>query len=103
MSLLEIAGLHTSFFTDTGTVRAVHGLSLSLEKGEILGIVGESGSGKSVSMLSLMGLVDRSSAAVTAKRLRFEGQDLVALPAEEMRKLRGNRMAMIFQDPMTSL
>ena len=103
MSLLEIRNLRTSFKTEEGVVRAVNGLDLSLEKGEVLGIVGESGSGKSVSMLSLMGLIDEPQGQVQADALRFEGHDLLTLSSEGKRKLRGNRMAMIFQDPMTSL
>ncbi len=103
MSLLEIRGLHTTFQTGSGEVRAVNGLSLSLERGEIVGIVGESGSGKSVAMLSLMGLVEAPAGRVRAEVLRFEDRDLHALGGDERRRLRGNRMAMIFQDPLTSL
>ena len=103
MSILEIGNLRTSFKTDDGIVRAVNGLDIALEKGEILGIVGESGSGKSVSMLSLMGLIEAPAGKVEADRLRFEGKDLLRASDEELRTMRGNRMAMIFQDPMTSL
>ena len=103
MSILEIGNLRTSFKTDDGIVRAVNGIDVSLDKGEILGIVGESGSGKSVSMLSLMGLIDGPAGKVEADRLRFEGKDLLRASDEELRTMRGNRMAMIFQDPMTSL
>ena len=103
MSLLEIGNLRTSFKTDDGIVRAVNGLDIELDKGEILGIVGESGSGKSVSMLSLMGLIEGPAGKVEADTLRFEGKDLLRASDEELRTMRGNRMAMIFQDPMTSL
>jgi oligopeptide transport system ATP-binding protein len=102
VSLLEIRNLKTSFRSDEGLVRAVDGLDLDVAEGEVVGVVGESGSGKSVTMLSLMGLVEPPG-RVEAERIRFEGRDLLALSAEEMRRLRGNRMAMIFQDPMTSL
>ena len=103
MSLLEIRNLHTTFRTSSGEVRAVNGLSLGLEAGEIVGIVGESGSGKSVAMLSLMGLVEPPAGSVRAEALRFEGRDLQAMKPDERRRLRGNRMAMVFQDPLTSL
>ena len=102
MSLLEIRNLRTSFRSDEGLVRAVDGLDLDVAEGEVVGVVGESGSGKSVTMLSLMGLVEPPG-RVEAERIRFEGKDLLSLSAEGMRRLRGNRMAMIFQDPMTSL
>ncbi|HEX5136048.1 MAG TPA: ABC transporter ATP-binding protein [Planctomycetota bacterium] len=102
MSLLEIRNLRTTFRSDEGTVKAVDGLDLAVGEGEVLGVVGESGSGKSVTMLSLMGLVEQPG-LVEAEGLRFEGKDLLKASAEEMRRLRGNRMAMIFQDPMTSL
>ncbi|MCK6461340.1 MAG: ABC transporter ATP-binding protein [Planctomycetes bacterium] len=102
MSLLEIRNLRTTFRSDEGVVRAVDGVDLDVNEGEVVGVVGESGSGKSVTMLSLMGLVEPPG-KVEADALRFEGKDLLTLSAEEMRRLRGNRMAMIFQDPMTSL
>jgi oligopeptide/dipeptide ABC transporter ATP-binding protein len=102
VSLLEIRNLRTSFRSDEGLVRAVDGVDLDVNEGEVVGVVGESGSGKSVTMLSLMGLVEPPG-RVEADVLRFEGKDLLTLPAEGMRRLRGNRMAMIFQDPMTSL
>jgi oligopeptide transport system ATP-binding protein len=102
VSVLEIRNLRTSFRSDEGLVRAVNSLDLDVAEGEVVGVVGESGSGKSVTMLSVMGLVEPPG-KVEADRVRFEGRDLLALSAEEMRRLRGNRMAMIFQDPMTSL
>jgi oligopeptide transport system ATP-binding protein len=102
VSLLEIKDLRTTFRSDEGLVRAVDGVDLDVAEGEVVGVVGESGSGKSVTMLSLMGLVEPPG-RVEAGALRFEGKDLLTLSAEGMRRLRGNRMAMIFQDPMTSL
>jgi oligopeptide transport system ATP-binding protein len=103
MSLLEIDDLHVEFRTDTGAVKAVDGISLSVEPGETVAIVGESGSGKSVTSLAIMGLVPQPPGHVAAKRLRFDGRDLLGMPMRELAKLRGNRVAMIFQDPMTSL
>jgi len=102
VSLLEIRNLKTTFRSDEGVVRAVDGVDLHVAEGEVLGVVGESGSGKSVTMLSLMGLIE-APGEVKADAIRFEGRDLLTASAEEMRRLRGNRMAMIFQDPMTSL
>ncbi len=102
-SLLEIDDLHVEFRTDAGAVKAVDGISLAVGAGETVGIVGESGSGKSVTSLAIMGLVPQPPGHVAAKRLRFDGRDLLGMPARELSKLRGNRVAMIFQDPMTSL
>ncbi|MFZ4614593.1 MAG: ABC transporter ATP-binding protein [Rectinemataceae bacterium] len=101
--LLRIEGLSTSFFTRGGEVRAVDGISLSVKKGEILGIVGESGSGKSVCMMSVMRLIPEPPGRITAGKILFGGQDLLALGEDEMERIRGARIAMIFQDPMTSL
>ncbi|MEO9170239.1 MAG: ABC transporter ATP-binding protein [Candidatus Baltobacteraceae bacterium] len=100
--LLEVKNLRTSFRTEDGPVTAVNGLSFSLGAGETLGIVGESGSGKSVTSLSIMRLLARN-AEVTADAILFNGEDLQAKSEAEMRKIRGRRIAMIFQDPMTSL
>jgi oligopeptide/dipeptide ABC transporter ATP-binding protein len=100
--LLEVRNLRTHFFSRAGVVRAVDGVSFRLQRGEILGLVGESGCGKSVSSLSLMRLVDRPGRIVSGEIL-FEGRDLLALSKEEMRRLRGNRLAMIFQEPMSSM
>jgi peptide/nickel transport system ATP-binding protein len=100
--LLDIRNLRTSFRTDDGVVQAVDGVSFSLEPGRTLGIVGESGSGKSVTCLTLMGLNDRRTTHVEGEAL-FKGRDLLTLPRRELRALRGNEIAMIFQDPMTSL
>src|SRR3954453_2398829 len=102
MPLLEIEDLHVEFPTQGSVMHAVDGVSLSLEEGEVLGIVGESGSGKSVTMLALMGLVPYPG-RVRADRLLFEGQDLLALSARQRRRLAGKDVAMIFQEPATSL
>ncbi|HEV3091932.1 MAG TPA: ABC transporter ATP-binding protein [Candidatus Cybelea sp.] len=102
MPLLEVENLRTTFRTEDGPVTAVNGLSFSLHAGETLGIVGESGSGKSVTALSIMRLLPRS-ATVTADRIALQGESLPGKSEAEMRKIRGRRIAMIFQDPMTSL
>ena len=99
---LDVRDLTVRFRTRRGTVTAVDGLSFTVEEGEVLGIVGESGSGKSVSMMSLMRLIRDPNASVTGQA-SFRGQDLLALPEAQMRSLRGREIAMIFQDPMTSL
>ena len=101
--LLDVRNLTVTFKTDDGLVRAVSDLSFHLDEGEILGIVGESGSGKSVSCLALMGLVPCPPGRIEGGSARFEGRDLLALRTRELRALRGDRIAMIFQDPMTSL
>ena len=100
--LLSVSGLATHFHTVDGVARAVNDVSFSMERGETLGIVGESGSGKSVTALSIMGLV-RPPGRVESGRIHFDGRDLLSLPEGEMQKVRGNRIAMIFQEPMTSL
>ncbi|NYT36533.1 ABC transporter ATP-binding protein [Allopusillimonas soli] len=100
--LLEVRGLQTRFFTRAGAVNAVNNVSFTLERGKILGLVGESGSGKSVTGFSIMGLVDKPGRVVGGQVL-FNGRDLGQLREREMRKLRGNRIAMIFQDPMMTL
>jgi len=102
LALLEVKNLRTTFRTEDGPVTAVNGLSFTLGAGETLGIVGESGSGKSVTSLSIMRLLARN-ASVTADGLIFEGSDLLAASEAYMRKIRGAKIAMIFQDPMTSL
>ena len=101
--LLEVNNLTTHFFTSDGVVKAVDGISYHLDEGEILGIVGESGCGKSVSALSLMRLVADPPGKIVDGEVTFEDKDLLQLGDAEMRSIRGNRMAMVFQEPMTSL
>jgi peptide/nickel transport system ATP-binding protein len=101
--LLAVRGLRTSFVTDDGRAAAVDGVSFELAAGGTLGIVGESGCGKSVTSLSVMGLIPDPPGRIEAGEIDFDGVDLLRLPGEEMRRLRGNRLAMIFQEPMTSL
>jgi oligopeptide transport system ATP-binding protein len=101
--LLEVSGLSTHFFTHAGVVKAVNGVSFTLDRGESLGIVGESGSGKTVAALSLMRLIADPPGKIVAGDITLEGRDLLALTEGEMRQVRGNDIAMIFQDPMTSL
>ena len=102
-ALLEVRDLRTWFDGDGGTYRAVDGISFSLQSGRTLGIVGESGCGKSVTSLSIMGLVPQPPGRIAGGEILFEGVDLLKLDAEALRDLRGARMAMIFQEPMTSL
>jgi oligopeptide/dipeptide ABC transporter ATP-binding protein len=99
--VLEVAGLGVTFPGDDGDVQAVRGVDYTLRRGEVLGIVGESGSGKSVSSMAVMGLLP-STATVTGS-VRYDGQDLLTLSDDELNRIRGRRIAMIFQDPMTSL
>ena len=100
--LLDVRGLRTSFTTRAGVIRAVTGVSFTVAKGEVLGLVGESGCGKSVTSLSMMGLVGEPG-RVEAGEVIFDGRDLLQLSADEMRKIRGDRIAMIFQQPQSSL
>ena len=100
--ILEVEDLRVEFWTSRGTLHAVNGVSFSIARGETLGIVGESGSGKSVTSLALLGLLPRAG-RVPAGSARFEGRELLHLPDKTMRKIRGRDIAMIFQDPMTSL
>ncbi|MCD4738761.1 MAG: ABC transporter ATP-binding protein [Anaerolineae bacterium] len=102
-NLLEVRGLKTQFFTQNGIVRAVNGISYTLKEGECLGIVGESGSGKSVNVLSLMRLIPTPPGKIVGGEVLFKGEDLMLLPMDEMRRIRGAEIAMIFQEPMTSL
>jgi len=102
MSMLEVRNLHTSFFTDAGEVKAVDGISFSLDHGKVLGIVGESGSGKSVTAYSIMQILAPTGKIVDGS-VKFNGQELVGAPEKVMRTIRGNRISIIFQDPMTSL
>ncbi len=102
-NILTVDGLKTWFATEDGIVKAVDGVSFELKKGETLGIVGESGSGKSVTNLSVMRLIQEPPGKIAGGKVIFDGVDILKLPPEQVRKLRGKRIAMIFQDPMTSL
>jgi peptide/nickel transport system ATP-binding protein len=101
--ILAVEDLRTHFFTRDGVTRAVDGVSFTVAPGETLGVVGESGCGKSVTALSVMRLLPPRLARVVGGSVRFEGQDLLALDERAMRRIRGNRIAMVFQEPMTSL
>lgn len=102
-TLLKVDNLSTWFYTDDGIVKAVNDVSFSLNKGHTLGIVGESGCGKSITSLSVMRLVDSPPGKIVGGKIVFKGEDLLAKSEEEMRRVRGKRIAMIFQEPMTSL
>jgi oligopeptide/dipeptide ABC transporter ATP-binding protein len=101
--LLEVRGLRTYFASERGEVRAVDGVDLALERGRTLGIVGESGCGKSVTALSIMGLVPQPPGKIAGGEVRFEGEDLLKVAPRRMRDLRGDKLSMIFQEPMSSL
>ncbi len=101
-ALLEVKNLSTQFWTDDGIVKAVDGVSFDIREGEILGLVGESGCGKSVTAMSILRLIPDPPGRITGGEILFEGRDLMTLDAEEMRRVRGDRIAMIFQEPMTS-
>lgn len=103
MSLLQVKDLKTYFYTDDGVVKAVDGVSYDLSEGETLGLVGESGCGKSVSALSILRLIPYPPGRIVGGEAIFEGRDLLKLSEEEIRHIRGNRIAMVFQEPMTSL
>ncbi|MDT8424079.1 MAG: ABC transporter ATP-binding protein [Desulfuromonadales bacterium] len=102
MPLLHIDNLHTYFFTNGGLTKAVRGLDFTIDRGETLALVGESGCGKSITALSLLRLVPEPGRIVNGS-IRFDGEDLLRIPLTEMQRIRGNRIAMIFQEPMTSL
>ena len=102
-NILEIKNMHTYFFTDNGVVKSVDGVDIELKEGSTLGIVGESGSGKSVTALSVMGLLMGTTGKVVEGQILLDGRDITNLSAEERRKIRGNQISMIFQEPMTSL
>ena len=102
MALLEVKDLHTSFFTDAGEVKAVNGVSFNLERGKVLGIVGESGSGKSVTAYSIMQIL-ASTGKIVSGSIKLDGQELVNAGEKVMKSVRGNKISIIFQDPMTSL
>jgi oligopeptide/dipeptide ABC transporter ATP-binding protein len=103
LALLEIENLQVGFVTEAGLVRAVDGVSLTIEKGRTLGLVGESGCGKSVTATSILRLVPSPPGKILGGEIRFNGIDILALPRDELPKIRGKDIAMIFQDPMTSL
>ena len=102
MAMLEVNDLHTSFFTPAGEVRAVNGVSFYLDHGKVLGIVGESGSGKSVTAYSIMQILEKTGKIVSGS-IKFNGQELVGAGEKVMKTIRGNKISIIFQDPMTSL
>ena len=102
-TLLEVKDLRTYFETEDGVVKAVDGISFELRRGETLGIVGESGSGKSVANLSLMRLIPEPPGKIVSGEIRLGGRDVLKLSTRDMRDIRGKQIAMIFQDPMTSL
>ena len=102
MALLEVKDLHTSFYTPAGEVKAVNGVSFNLERGKVLGIVGESGSGKSVTAYSIMQILEKTGKIVSGS-VKFDGQELVGIGEDGMKNIRGNKISIIFQDPMTSL
>ncbi|RMG17509.1 MAG: ABC transporter ATP-binding protein [Deltaproteobacteria bacterium] len=101
--LIEIEGLRTAFHTDDGTVVAVDGVDLTICEGETLGVVGESGCGKSVTAMSILRLIPDPPGRIVGGTVRYRGRDLLTLPEEEMRRIRGKKISMIFQEPMTSL
>jgi oligopeptide transport system ATP-binding protein len=103
MPLLQVENLRTFFHTRNGVVRAVNGVSFAIQKGETLGIVGESGSGKSVTGYSMLGLIPQPPGRIESGRALFDGVDLLSCSKKELQKIRGKRISMIFQDPMTSL
>jgi len=102
-NLIQVRNLQTSFFTPEGEVRAIDGVSFEIEEGQTLGLVGESGCGKSVTSLSIMRLIQSPPGKIVGGEILYRGRDLLALNNEEMRKIRGNEISMIFQEPMTSL
>ena len=101
--ILDVKNLQTYFHTRNGIVKAVDGLNFQLKKGQCLGVVGESGSGKSVSMMSVMGLLPTPPAKIEADYINFKGENLLNYNETQMRQVRGSKISMIFQDPMTSL
>ena len=101
--LLDISNLQVEFNLKNGIVRAVDNVSFTVKRGEFLAIVGESGCGKSVTALSIMKLLPKKVASIKAEHIKFDGQDLIGFSEAQMREIRGRRMSMIFQEPMTSL
>ena len=101
--LLEIQNLNTHFYTSSGIVRAVNGITYDVDEGETVAVVGESGCGKSVSALSILRLIPDPPGRIVDGHIKFQGTDLASLDEEQMRKVRGREIAMVFQEPMTSL
>ena len=101
--LLQVKDLRTSFFTSDGEVRAVDGVTFDIEDGRTIGLVGESGCGKSVTALSIIRLLPKGTGRIVGGEIHLQGRDLSGLPHEDMRRIRGNEISMIFQEPMTSL
>ncbi len=101
--ILQVNGLETEFDTDEGKIKILHGVNFDVYAGRTLGLVGESGCGKSVTAMSIMGLLPKPYGQITAGVIDYRGTDLATLPAQQMYKIRGNRISMIFQDPMTAL
>lgn len=101
-AVLEVSGLKTHFFTHAGVVKAVDGVDFTVNKGEVMGLVGESGSGKSITGFSILGLIDQPGRIVEGA-IRFNGEDIANAPEEKLKSIRGNRISMIFQDPMMTL
>ena len=101
--LLKVRGLRTYFFTEAGTARAVDGVDLDIGKGEVVGLVGESGSGKSVTALSVLRLIPDPPGRIVSGSITYKGRDLLKLPLDEIRNIRGQEISMVFQEPMTSL
>jgi peptide/nickel transport system ATP-binding protein len=102
-AVLDIRDLVTEFRTERGVVRAVDGVSLSIPRGKTLGVVGESGCGKSVTALSILRLIAQPAGRIASGKIMYRDRDLLSMDMDEMREIRGNRIAMIFQEPMTSL
>ena len=103
MALLEVDNLQTHFFTDKGQLPSVDGVSFTIDKGETVGIVGESGCGKSVTAMSILRLIPQPPGRIVGGEIRFKGRDLATMPIDQLRKVRGNEISVIFQEPMTSL
>src|SRR6056297_2124408 len=101
--LLEVENLQTAFFTDKETIRAVDGVDLEINRGESVGIVGESGSGKSVTARSIMGLIESPGRVLNGSSIKFDGEELTTKNENQYNNIRGDRIAMVFQDPLTSL
>src|SRR5437764_2172353 len=100
--LLEVKGLRVHFPTEGGLVKAVDGVSFQVAPGETLGVVGESGSGKSVTFMTVLGLITRKIARIEGQAV-FQGQDLLRIPADDLRHIRGDKITMVFQDPLTAM